>query len=1821
MSRQGRGGFPGRRAVFAVLVVVACGLSWGRGADGGGAGTGFEGGTPEVVRVGPSTFELRVQLYEAGDVYYVLQAPSFPAPTTEDIVAGGAEGYLPTLAGAISSLGAHEERFVNVSGSVGTGGNFSLFLTSQDGNSTWEDSVAVHIRYTECPVCSSGMFAHVTRFSCDCVALSSLSSTEFIPGVQQYFAGPPEVHIATNFFPGPLGRTVPMKDFPGALSPQGYAILQNSPLPERSFNFTARYGGYHCHTCSFTCQLDLGDVRNCTSPHTYEHLEDGEHIFTVTSTGMDGFSTAKKDFVWTVEAPIRTAYVRRPRAISGDDTPEFTVASNKDGHTRCVQPFPLFCPERNVTHEYRLNPSSDEAAFTPVGKNFTITGIQQGLNTIQARSIVDGYVEKNPPVYTWWYDVDEPTTAIDGGLEDSSIIFAKSVSYEFWGADDDTGVDFFECRLTSSGTGGAPTLIDDWDQCKSPHTVYGIDGYPYTTSGIQTVFTFSVRAVDRAGNRDSSPASRSFQVDITLPKEATVTVRVGDFYRNAENNTASVEEDTMSPLGAVVILPEDDTTQYFRFTEIVGGNLYKASGTCLNCLKCTTCPEEILNGSFVTTTAANAGTRFMPKPNTYTGDTLTSNFSFTVQPSLNSSDSGLGGKPITVRFNVSQVNDQPNLEPKLAFCMEAITAVDSKAFNTGTSVREILDHHPDSIDDRFDGPLLKYGIAIVGSDISRGSWEYTTDMGERWSPLDRAATKSSTLLEADAGLRNRIRFVPLPGMLLERDDGFWTSLTFAAWDMSDGRVSGASYDATYSSGSVSQYSFYGSSFYGTDIDYDEGEEENEAEDEVPDVCAPGFCIPVENLDHLSPFSNDVAAITLEVVGLPGVSLYRSTTETTRVEKVDSAQATMCTGQAAAVQLSPFNCNSTTQYVDIEHPDFRVVEKPPPWTVEMWVKKSVHLAVNALLTSSTSRAELLLEQYPGTGRVGVTLQNGTALDFNYSAPSDTWTHLAFACEEDSLELYASGIAVGTLNVSFPMPLSSIGSPKTQSALVVDEFRAWTRKKTQRDIANEMNQSLKGTEKDLYAYLKFDERCSSHPTSPDLAQGQHPARLVGGAELVDPWIGSCATVEHVNPSFGPSRGNFNLSVSGTGFSANSGASVCEFISQSATQNTPAVVHSSTSLSCEAPPGFGSAHVTFFDKDLGCRSPLNSADEQFLTYYDLEVQRPHSLRGSSSGGTLVNFVGTFPPMQSLDCKFYLPFTGGQFGRARAYEVSPGSFSCEMPPAQGPTLLIDVQVGPSGLDLAGYDSQARFQIEYFDADAVEFKTDSQHNASVLTFSREGGQVITLSEPGYAEPGSYLCGLGTIRPLSSRAKRGTILEFVLPASAGEKNVTVSTDGQLWFQPRHAKTIAFAELPYVEDELVIHVSGQEVTAAIAVAESSPLPFFCDMAGLSRTVYRFGATLGCGWLRSRPGFSTLRYSFENAVFQDVRTVLQIKPAALKRSGLFHFPHLGSTLVSLDGTDFNKFDLQCIFNGTSSAAMFVSSSHIKCEHVGKGGTTTNPGSLLLQSLPSHGGGASLASDHGANVQFLRVGETMMSGGEEGARGRPEGGSEIFIEWTGEGFSGAAVPLAVSFGATQIVGGSSLHGFLAPAGVPGRTVPLRVSTEFAGPNLLNEPSLFTYRNTSEGLWPSTEWGYSSGSSSVTFEGTPDFGVDSCIFGTISVAAFTLPHRKVACHTPRTSEGFSTLSLSTGGDIFLLDALFSFVAAPRQRKAVAPLDHAAIVLNGTVYPLKEYSQSMPVQVEGSNFGTQHHLQREVCSVVEDGMVQVRFVSSALIVCHAGDA
>ncbi|MGH7951125.1 MAG: LamG domain-containing protein [Limisphaerales bacterium] len=99
--------------------------------------------------------------------------------------------------------------------------------------------------------------------------------------------------------------------------------------------------------------------------------------------------------------------------------------------------------------------------------------------------------------------------------------------------------------------------------------------------------------------------------------------------------------------------------------------------------------------------------------------------------------------------------------------------------------------------------------------------------------------------------------------------------------------------------------------------------------------------------------------------------------------------------------------------------------PPPWTVCLWVNRQNAPGTSAALLSDTSTNVLKLEQYNGTRKVGVTIQKVADDTFNYTAPLNTWTHLAFVDNGSQIQLYANGVSEGALAVNFPLPRAYIG----------------------------------------------------------------------------------------------------------------------------------------------------------------------------------------------------------------------------------------------------------------------------------------------------------------------------------------------------------------------------------------------------------------------------------------------------------------------------------------------------------------------------------------------------------------------------------------------------------------------------------------------------------------------------------------------------------------------------------------------------------------------------------------------------------------------------
>jgi hypothetical protein len=94
------------------------------------------------------------------------------------------------------------------------------------------------------------------------------------------------------------------------------------------------------------------------------------------------------------------------------------------------------------------------------------------------------------------YDTTAPDTIIDSGPANPTN--STSASFTFHGTDSGSGVASYECQLDSGG----------WTACTSPQNYTGLS---------EGIHTFEVQAIDYAGNTDATPASYTWEVDITAP--------------------------------------------------------------------------------------------------------------------------------------------------------------------------------------------------------------------------------------------------------------------------------------------------------------------------------------------------------------------------------------------------------------------------------------------------------------------------------------------------------------------------------------------------------------------------------------------------------------------------------------------------------------------------------------------------------------------------------------------------------------------------------------------------------------------------------------------------------------------------------------------------------------------------------------------------------------------------------------------------------------------------------------------------------------------------------------------------------------------------------------------------------------------------------------------------------------------------------------------------------------------------------------------------------------------------------------------------------
>jgi hypothetical protein len=200
-------------------------------------------------------------------------------------------------------------------------------------------------------------------------------------------------------------------------------------------------------------------------------LADGSHTFTAVATDVAG----------------NTSSVSNARTVVVDTSaPDTSIESGPSDPTAATTAtFALTANEPGGGFECRL----DSGAWAACSSPETYEGLAEGTHAFEVRAVdAAGNTDASPAVWIWVIDLTAPESSIDSGPTDPTT--QPDATFTF-SADDPSAT--FECRLDSGA----------WAVCVSPETWTGLEPGAHV---------FEVRALDAAGNADSTPAAYAWTV-------------------------------------------------------------------------------------------------------------------------------------------------------------------------------------------------------------------------------------------------------------------------------------------------------------------------------------------------------------------------------------------------------------------------------------------------------------------------------------------------------------------------------------------------------------------------------------------------------------------------------------------------------------------------------------------------------------------------------------------------------------------------------------------------------------------------------------------------------------------------------------------------------------------------------------------------------------------------------------------------------------------------------------------------------------------------------------------------------------------------------------------------------------------------------------------------------------------------------------------------------------------------------------------------------------------------------------------------------------
>jgi large repetitive protein len=270
-----------------------------------------------------------------------------------------------------------------------------------------------------------------------------------------------------------------------------FDLVPTDPSNSTDVTFQFSVIGDPTGTYTYQCKLDLdADFSPCTSPKAYTGLSDGTRNLQVKATDPAGNTSASVNcsttnfpkcstYRWTIDTKLpQTQIGSRPRPVTNATTATFDFQS------------PNTSP---VTFECSRDGTAPEVCTSPK----VYTGLTEGNHTfaVKAKSS-SGVYDPDPAVYNWSIDTTAPDTAI--GAAPPASTTSGFATFTF--SSSSPGATF-ECKIDGSA----------WSDCPSTK-IYG-----ELTIGTHN---FAVRAVDEAGNRDSTPATKVWTVLAPPPAAA-----------------------------------------------------------------------------------------------------------------------------------------------------------------------------------------------------------------------------------------------------------------------------------------------------------------------------------------------------------------------------------------------------------------------------------------------------------------------------------------------------------------------------------------------------------------------------------------------------------------------------------------------------------------------------------------------------------------------------------------------------------------------------------------------------------------------------------------------------------------------------------------------------------------------------------------------------------------------------------------------------------------------------------------------------------------------------------------------------------------------------------------------------------------------------------------------------------------------------------------------------------------------------------------------------------------------------------------------------